>query len=371
MDEYRVRALLTRVVAEAPPPAPVDLDRVIELGEARLHDRTRWVIAAAAAVVLVVTVAITTLTLGGGSDRAAPPARPAAPVPVEKVPVRVPVEEPQAADPLPGTVPTRFDPGRSTLVLGEVPSSLFERGTAARSTALVFHASGGRQFLQVMVAPRGFALKNDLEAQAPSAATDGPVIQGRPSKWHYLGEDFGYLLKWTWAPDAQAYINVQGIPDQQALAVRLASTLSVNLNARPTLPFSLRAPYDFTLGEFQTSYSLGSGRRAPSATVVYGGPGPTFISVNANPLGTGIGAGNTTVDGRPAQVKDEHHNPGATYTSVVMATGDLKVTGTCNHRTSSPLSAGRFKDLCLSTTASAERLADLGEPATWPVFTPR
>lgn len=347
MDESTTRALLTRVLAEAPPPAPVDLDRVAELGEAYRRRRTRWVVATAAAV--VVTVAVAVLTTGTNTDRAAPPAnRPSAEAP--------PVGS------LPRTAPAQFDPTHSQIQVSGAPTTLTERGTALFTTDLVYYAyDESGKLLQVFVNAKGY--KSPILAQNNNPkATAGPTIRGHSSRW-YNAKDLGYLLRWQWAPGADAYVTVRGLPNPLALATRIASSLTVNLSTPTRLPYTLRSPSGFQLKEFVT---LNSKVASPSAIVAYGGPGPSYVSVNANPLGNGIGKPNATYQGRPARVTQVNG-----LTSVVMAAADLKVTGTCNYRSNAKFTAAQFKTLCVATTVSVKRVADLRTPKTWPVFAPQ
>ena len=354
MDESTTRGLLARVLAEAPPPAPVDLDQVIGLAEAYRRRRAHWVVATAAALVLVITVAVAALATGAGSERAAPPA-----------------SRPSAENARPGTAPTQFDPAHSSLQVGGAPATLTERGTAVRTTSIVYYAtSRSIASLQAVVGAKGHLLQ-DPKAFKDSKVVAGPVIHGHASKWYDLGHE-RYLLRWQWAPDAEAYVSLEETPDPLAVATRVASSMRVDLSTPTRLPFTLRSPSGFQLMEFETATSSIT---SPAATVAFGGPGKSFVSVNANRLGSGIGIGkpNTTYQGRPARITVQSNTEGVnnTFISVVMAFADLKVTGTCNHQPNTTITAAQLKALCLATTASVQRVADLRTPATWPVFAPR
>ncbi|SHN47385.1 hypothetical protein [Cryptosporangium aurantiacum] len=344
MDESTTRALLTRALDDAPPPAPVDLDLVVRAAQARRRDRNRWLVAAAAGMVLVVTMAITVLAVGGNTDRAAPPAG----------------RGPNDND-LPATAPTQFDPARSSLKVDGLPSSLTERGTATRTTDLVVYASAkGSEYVQAQVGAKGTKLKKGgWDSQGKE--TDGPLIDGHRSTWRNLG-DSGYILRWEWAPGAEAQVALQGVKKPLAVATRVASSLQLDLETPTRLPFTLRPPSGYELREFQTTTDPTD---SPAATVAFGGPGLTFISVNANLIGNGIGEPNTIYQDREARVTTQDG-----YLTVVMAASDLKVTGTCNYRSNSMLTAAEFKALCLATTASAQRVADLETPGEWPVYAP-
>jgi hypothetical protein len=370
MDETRTRALLTRVVDTAPPPAPVDVHRVIELAQAHERTRTRRVIATAAALVLVVTLVVTSLTLGTGADRAAPPA---APGQVQKLKIqKLPAEKPHGSLPLPGTVPVRFDLLRSELLVSEVPDELYQRGTWVRFTQLGFYATSYKKDVSIAVGSRRTKLTgsvgNKVEKTMP-----GPSINGYPSTLNYWGKDFGWELRWNWAPEAQAMVTVRGFAEPGKLAAKIAAAVRVNLTGHARLPFTLRAPTGGLLSEFQATVDLSGNRREPSATATYAGPGSGFISVNTNPLGTGIGDSNSVYEDRPVRIKHEPsgNGQGGTFSSVVMAAGDLKVTGTCNYNPNPEVTAEDFKKLCLSTTASTQRLGNFENASSWPVFNPR
>ncbi|GAA3390469.1 hypothetical protein [Cryptosporangium minutisporangium] len=370
MDESRTRALLTGVVDTAPPPAPVDVRRVIEMAQARERARTRWVITTAAALVLVVTVAVTSLMLGTGTDRAASPAGPGQEqrLKIEKLPA----EKPHGSLPLPGTVPTRFDLLRSELLVGEVPDELSERGTWVRFTSLGFYASAGNKDVSIAVGSRGAKLTGELGNKIEKTIA-GPSINGYPSTLNFWGQDWGWELRWNWAPDAQARVSVRGFPEPEKLAAKVATAVRVNLTGHARLPFTLRAPTGGLLSEFQATIDLSGKRRKPSATATYAGPGSGFISVNTNPLGTGIGKADSVYEDRPARIKHERsgNGQGGTFSTMVMAADDLKVTGTCNYNPNPDVTAEEFKELCLSTTASTQRVGNFENASSWPVFNPR
>ncbi|SHN43412.1 hypothetical protein [Cryptosporangium aurantiacum] len=368
MDETRARALLTRIVDEAPPASPVDPDRVIERVEAYRHRRTRWTIATAAALVLVVVVATAALATGDHDEaqRVTPAARPSG------VPSPSGSTGPPDVGTLPPTAPAQFDPAHSDIRVTGVPDSLDDRGTTLSPTYLGYYAVGRdpktrkQSHLQVLVGPRGRTLTNHLKS-ASHSGTDGPAIGGRPSTWTAIG-DFGFELRWDWAPNAEAYVVVPKLPDPRNLAVRIASSLSIDLSTATRLPYTFEAPEHFTLREFQTTTSP-TGIRAPSATVAYGGPGPSYVSINANPIGNGIGTATTTIEDRPARVVDERSM--TELTSVVMATGDLKVTASCSYRQNAEFTAAQLKAQCLELAATVQQSADLENQAEWPPFAPR
>ncbi|TQS46817.1 hypothetical protein [Cryptosporangium phraense] len=373
MDESRTRALLTRVVAEAPPPAAVDIDRIIELAQARDRDRTRWVIAAAAAVLVVVVVAVTTLTLGGSAERAAPPAGPMK-LPIQKLPA----ENPHASIPQPGSVPVRFDLMRSELLVSNVPDSLYERGTSVRYTTLGFYAIGRgpnmtRNSVSIVLGSRGTKLNRERGNKIVETRP-GPSINGHPSTLNKWDDPFGWQLLWNWAPDAEAEVDIEGLPNPEQLAAKIATAVRVNFAGHARLPFTLRAPTGALLSEFQATIDLSSGKgRKPSATVAFAGPGSGFISINANPLGTGIGKPDSVYEDRPARIKHERsgNGQGGTFSTMIVAADDLKITGTCNWNPNPEVTEAEFKKFCLSTTASVQRVGNFRNAADWPIFTVR
>jgi hypothetical protein len=356
MDESTTRELLTRVLAEAPPPAPVDLDRVVELADAYRRHRTRWVLASAAALVLVVTVAVSVLTGSSGHDalHQQPAYRPPADTSV-----------------WPRTAPTKFDPLHSSLQVGAMSASLTDRGTAFRTTNMYSYgrgrgSDGKTSLLDVAVFSKGPQPPNVELEKAHDKPIAGPTVHGNASKWYSLGE-LGYLLTWQWAPGAEAQVSIRGFANPLAVAAKAARSIKVNLADPTRLPFTLKSPSGFQLQEFETTTSAIT---SPAATVAYGSASKSFVSVNANLLGNGIGKPTTTYQGRPARVTSQFNTEGVnnTFISVQMATGDLKVTGTCNYRPNKTITLARFKTLCIATTGSVHRVADLRTPATWPEY---
>ncbi|GAA0246336.1 hypothetical protein [Cryptosporangium japonicum] len=369
MDESRTRALLTRVVAEAPPPAAVDVDRIIALAAAREHQRTRWVLAAAAAVAVVVTLAVSVLTLGPGAERAAPPAGPAK-LPIQKLPA----EKPQPNLPLPGAAPTRFDLLRSELVVSGLPDDLTENGAQVRFTALGYYGTQKRssRAVYITVGARDARL-NRVIGNRIVKTTPGPSIHGHPSTLNQWDPGFGWQLTWNWAPGAPASVVVVGYPNPGELAAKIATALRVNLTGHARLPFTVRAPAGALLSEFQATVDLSGTGRQPSATAAFGGPGSGFISINTNPLGAGIGDADSVYEDRPARIKTEKsgNGQGGEFTTMVVAADDLKVTGTCNYNPNPEVSAAEFKKLCLSTTASVRRVGNFTNASEWPIFSVR
>lgn len=370
MDESRTRELLTKVVAEAPPPATVDVDRIVALAGARQRHRTQWVLAVAAAVAVVVTLAVSVLTLSPGTDGAAPPAAPV------KLPIqRLPAEKPHAGLPLPGTVPTRFDLLRSELLLSGLPDDLIEAGTQVRFTALGYYGIGPRtseRSVSISMGARDAKLYRDVGNKIVKT-TPGPSINGNPSTLNQWDGKFGWQLLWNWAPGAPASVVVQGYPNPGELAAKIATAARVNLTGHARLPFTVRAPAGALLSEFQATVDLSGKSREPSATASFGGPGSGFISINTNPLGTGIGNADSVYEDRPARIKTEQsgNGQGGEFTTMVVAADDLKVTGTCNYNPNPEVSAAEFKKLCLITTASVRRVGNFTNASEWPIFSVR
>jgi hypothetical protein len=245
--------------------------------------------------------------------------------------------------------------------LSGVPSTMTDSGTAVRTTALVYYATtreGGD--LHVMAGAKGHPLY-DLRSFSKSKVVDGPSINGHPSKWYDLKAD-GYLLLWQWAPGAEGYLALRMLPNALPLATRLARSMTVDLAAPVRMPFTVQAPMGYQLSEFETVTYAGACR---AATVAYGGPAGSYISITANPLGGGIGKPTTTYHGRPARTAQE-----ADLTTTLMAAGDLKARGMCSYRANPTITAAQVKALCLATTASVKRTADLQAVKTWPVFVP-
>ncbi|WP_035855448.1 hypothetical protein [Cryptosporangium arvum] len=331
MDESTTRMLLERVLAQAPPPAPVDYDRVAALATARRSALLRSTIAAAAVLVLVVTVTVAVLTGGVEGDRAAPPAL----KPAE-------TEQRAAADGLPDSAPAWFDPARSTLTIGGLPGSMPDRATANRTTDLEIRAAGRGTSLRARVGVRGYDL-SELIGDGPAASTTGPAIEGHPSEWVDQGDE-RYTLVWRWAEDAWASVATTGLPDPLALATTVATSMSVDLEARTRLPFTVTTPDGFELTEVDTG-------SAPSVSMEFTGPSST-MRVTVEPLGDGIGAATETFRGRPARVDG---------TAIVMAAGAVKVTVACRAK----------YDPCRETAASVDPIADLADPAAWPPYSPR
>ncbi|MFI5954318.1 hypothetical protein [Cryptosporangium sp. NPDC051539] len=368
MDESRTRALLTRVVSEAPPPAAVDIDRIIELARARERDRARWVIAAAAAVAVVVTLAVTALTLGNSADRAAPPAGPMK-LPIQKLPA----ENPHANIPVPSSVPARFDLLRSELLVSGVPDELSERGTQVRFTTLGFYAIGrstSSKDVSITMGARNAKLNREVGNKIVKSVP-GPSINGHPSTWNRWDGEFGWQLLWNWAADAPAQVTIRGFPDPEQLAAKIAAAVRVNFTGHARLPFSVRSPEGGLLSEFQATVELSGRGREPSATTAFAGPGRGFISINTNPLGTGIGKPDSTYEDRPARISSIPSINDGTFTTMIVAAGDLKVTGTCNYTPNPTITLEDFKKLCLSTTASVQRVGNFENASDWPIFTPR
>ncbi|MFG1922659.1 hypothetical protein [Cryptosporangium sp. NPDC048952] len=365
MDESTTRMLLDRVLAEAPPPAPVDYDRVAEIAESRRSYRVRSFVAAAAAAVLVVTVTVAAFAHKIDGERAAPPAYQPAEHVVEQpgLSAFLPENRAPVENGLPPTAPKRFDPARSVLKISGVPDSLTDRGTLTSTTALVVYAYSSEPYSSVSVSVTSLDSKRPAPiGNAPRATTSGPTIFGHPSTWDDMG-DGEYALRWQWAQGAWAYVTVRAVKDPLNLATRVAKSISVDLTAQTRLPYTVTTPKGFELAEFQTTASPTA---SPAATVAFAGPASTFISTNANTLGNGIGAPTETYQDRPTRVTQQQN-----YTTVVMAASDLKVTGTCNYRATKEITSGDFRELCRATTASVERTADITQPSNWPPYAPR
>jgi hypothetical protein len=199
-----------------------------------------------------------------------------------------------------------------------------------------------------------------------SKIVPGPTIHGHSTQW-FSGGELGAttnILTWQWAPGAQARVVVSQVKDPLAVATKVALSVTIDTSSPARLPYTLKSPQGFTLTEFETDTRP---EYSPGATAAYSGPMSSYISVTANLLGGGIGKPNTSYQGRPVQLSQEPGNK-TTNVHVLIAAGDLKMRGLCAYHANSTITFANFKTLCLTTTASAKRVADLRKPATWPSF---
>ncbi|MGB3438593.1 MAG: hypothetical protein WBA97_07540 [Actinophytocola sp.] len=299
MNEQEVRILLTDLAETPAPPSRVDVPRAATTARRQARVRT-WTMTAAASVLVAGLVVGVTYAVGGGTP---------APEPVAGAPARF--------DPLIryasfGWVPDENKMNSSLTVVndGRFATSVSEfvpdpaQGPMVRQPA----AEVGVSLYAAGVKPES---EEPLEIWGPTdpaptvpyaPVTDAPDVNGVPAYWVTVpGEPERIILKWRWAPDAWAEVDVARIDgDLRQSAHRVASEVRIGDTGR------LRFPFHVT--------GLPAGLRPVSSSLSEGGfDAPWRVdldfatdeqTVNLRLVASPMSAGddrvpNTTVDGRP------------------------------------------------------------------------
>ncbi|SHN43617.1 hypothetical protein [Cryptosporangium aurantiacum] len=157
--------------------------------------------------------------------------------------------DPSTPDPVatarPVTAPTSFDPRFTRATPGWLPDGVTVETHAVSPTIERLRTAGGEVLIELI--PRDG--RTDLDAALAGAYRPGPSINGKRSVWlppHGAGDTAGWL-GWEWAPGAGAVILIQGVPDGERVAARIAASLRPGEPKPLALPFTLTRPADLPL----------------------------------------------------------------------------------------------------------------------------
>ncbi|GAA0280883.1 hypothetical protein [Cryptosporangium japonicum] len=278
MNEPTLRELLHDVATEMPTHTAVDSYAAAAAAQRQRLLRHRLILAGAAALVALVTLGSVALAVVTDGSRV-PPATSVPPSPTPAV-----------------VAPSAFDPAQLQVTPGWLPAGLEhwdleQEPGGARYTATSDGREDNPQRVVVYVAPRGVGVP-DLDPGSKAmrrTSGPGPEINGSESTWVSRETSPGVRtsageLRFRWASDAQASVDVRDLPDAKQLAVRIAESLRVTVDRPTPLPFSTIKPkVPLTRLEIDTGGGISSIRAMYLAKTGVG-PGVEFqVNMSGSP----------------------------------------------------------------------------------------
>jgi hypothetical protein len=316
MNEQEMRTLLTDLADTPAPPSLVDVPRAVSVARRRARVRT-WT-TATAAVVLVAGLAVGTtyVVAGDKSGRTS----------VATAPARF---DPTIEYATFGWVPDRdkldehmtsvHDVAYTISMLDYVPNPDVPTGRIpAASVGATFYAPGKAPDSELPLYVWG---PQDSPKDTYAPVTDAPPVNGVPAYWVRVpGEPERIILKWRYAPDAWAEVDVSLVSgDLREAAHRVANDLHIGGTEHLRFPFSLSGvPGGLRLvsSTFQEGGSAGPWTADLGFGDVPSAGGPAYelnLRVSVQPINASdLRDPNTTVDGH--QARRDLNSPGVVVT---------------------------------------------------------
>ena len=290
MDDVTVRELMAGLADETPVRGEVNSYRAAETANRLRRRRHRTVLSSAAALVVFVLVAVA-IVVAAGHHRPRPVVNQPSPPPEVVV------------------APARFDPAKTWLTPGWLPSGL---GLSSRhldrdNETISYGGSGDPVQITIQLSRR------DGPAPVNGKSSVGPRINGAASEWsaypyYSAGKkpQTGTILSWEWAPGAIASVSVLGVAAPRAVAFRIATTVRTQ-EKRLALPFRFTPPSTVPLSQTVIEQTKPGYYQIKMVYLSVPGRGPGVL-LTVHPLGNG--GVNATEQAGPWDVEVDSGNYG-------------------------------------------------------------